>query len=174
MHSALWGDMHYRILGKNPDGSLRYEGGWQNNRPSAMHPKYRFVENIFEELDAPGEWFHNEKTSTLFFMPPPGVDLKTAVVEVVQLAHLVEFDGSAEKPVKYRHAARPDFSSRDADIHGKSRANPAFRLDGLSWRRGFVQRRGELRPSRTAISTNSAATLFLSTITTGASPCVAV
>ncbi len=121
MHNALWGDMHYRILGKNPEGSLRYEGGWQNNRPSAMHPQFRFVENIFEELDAPGEWFHNESNLTLYFMPPPGLDLKTAVVESVQLAQLVEFVGSPEKPVKcvtlrgltFRHATRTFMDNRE-------------------------------------------------------------
>ena len=76
MHSALWGDMHYRILGKNPDGSLRYEGGWQNNRPSAMHPQYRFVENIFEELDAPASGFTTRKLQRCSSMPPPGLDLE--------------------------------------------------------------------------------------------------
>ncbi|MBM4155420.1 MAG: signaling protein [Lentisphaerae bacterium] len=28
-----------------------------------MHKDFRMVENIFEELDAPGEWFHDAKTS---------------------------------------------------------------------------------------------------------------
>jgi len=67
MHEALWGDMHWRILGKQADGTLDYEGGWQNNRPSPMHPEFRFVENIREELDAPGEWFHDAETGTLSF-----------------------------------------------------------------------------------------------------------
>lgn len=136
MHRALWGDMHYRILGKNPDGSLRYEGGWQNNRPSGMHPKFRFVENIFEELDAPGEWFHNQKTSTLYFMPPPGLNLDTAVIETVQLAHLVEFNGSAERPAKFvtlrgltfRHAARTFMENRE----------PILRSDWTVYRGGAV------------------------------------
>jgi hypothetical protein len=136
MHSSLWGDMHYRILGKNGNGSLRYEGGWQNNRPSAMHPKYRFVENIFEELDAPGEWYHNEKASKLYFFPPSGLDLKTAMVEVVQLAHLIEFNGSAEKPVKFvtlrgltfRHARRTFMENRE----------PILRSDWTVYRGGTV------------------------------------
>ena len=52
-----------------PDNKITYEGGWQNNRPMGMHDS-RFVENIFEELDAPGEWFLNRKTGTLYFYPP--------------------------------------------------------------------------------------------------------
>jgi hypothetical protein len=30
MHKQCWGGYHYRVTGKNPDGSLAYEGGWQN------------------------------------------------------------------------------------------------------------------------------------------------
>ncbi len=90
MHLHEWGDFHYRITGKDAQGNVTYEGGWQNNRRMGMHAKYRMVENIFEELDAPGEWFHDAKTGTLYFCPPPGTDLATATVEVVCLRHLVE------------------------------------------------------------------------------------
>ncbi|WP_217220442.1 hypothetical protein [Mucilaginibacter paludis] len=51
LHSARWGDMHYVITGKDSGGLPTLEGGWQNNRRSAMHEKYRYVENVFEELD---------------------------------------------------------------------------------------------------------------------------
>ena len=57
MHRHDWGDFHYLITGKNKKGELTMEGGWQNNRQSGLHPDNRMVENIFEELDAPGEWF---------------------------------------------------------------------------------------------------------------------
>jgi len=59
MHTSRWGGYHYRITGKNDQGGITYEGGWQNNRQMGMHKNYRMVENIFEELDAPNEWFHN-------------------------------------------------------------------------------------------------------------------
>ena len=55
MHASDWGDIHYQIVGKNKNNTLQLEGGWQNNRPSAGHVQNRMVENIFEELDAPGE-----------------------------------------------------------------------------------------------------------------------
>lgn len=114
MHAHRWGGYHYRITGKDAQGDVTYEGGWQNNRQMGMHKDYRMVENIFEELDAPGEWFHDRKTSTLYFQPEPGTDLAAVKVEVVRLRHLVEFQGSMEKPVKHitlqgftvRHAAR--------------------------------------------------------------------
>lgn len=114
MHRKSWGGYHYRITGRKADGEVEYEGGWQNNRQMGMHEKYRMVENIFEELDAPGEWFHDAKTSTLYYKPERDVDLSNASVEVVRLRHLVEFSGSMESPVRFislqgftiRHAAR--------------------------------------------------------------------
>lgn len=61
MHKHDWGDFHYRITGKNEKGELQLEGGWQNNRPMGIHNENRMVENIFEELDAPGEWYYDKK-----------------------------------------------------------------------------------------------------------------
>lgn len=136
MHSALWGDMHWFIKGKNQDGSLNFEGGWQNNRPSQMHPVYRMVENIFEELDAPGEWFYDSKESKLYYFPEFQTDLRKAKVEIVRLRHLIEFKGSKEKPVKsiqlkgfvFRHAARTFMDNKE----------PLLRSDWTVYRGGAV------------------------------------
>lgn len=121
MHRSQWGGYHYRIAGKKANGEVAYEGGWQNNRQMGMHKDFRMVENIFEELDAPGEWFHNAKTSTLYYMPEEGVDLNSAAVEVVRLRHLIEFQGSESAPVKHitfqgfvvRHAARTFMDTKE-------------------------------------------------------------
>ena len=75
IHNAEWGDFHYLIKAKAGD-SLVLEGGWQNNRPAPMHREYRFVENIFEELDAPGEWYYNSKTA----LPPNPVNTQLLIV----------------------------------------------------------------------------------------------
>ena len=101
MQAALWGSLHYRILGTKADGKLELEGGWQHNRPDkGPHKDFRFVENIFEELDAPGEWFHDAKADLIYFYPPKELDLQTAKVESVKLRHLIEFVGTKEHPVK--------------------------------------------------------------------------
>lgn len=136
MHSSLWGDMHWIIKGKNADGTLNYEGGWQNNRPSPMHPVYRIVENIFEELDAPGEWFFDASKHLLYYIPEPGTDLKTAKVEIVRLKHLIEFNGTKEEPVKsvqlegfvFRHAARTFMDNKE----------PLLRSDWTVYRGGAI------------------------------------
>ncbi|OWK36039.1 PDZ domain-containing protein [Fimbriiglobus ruber] len=136
MHASEWGGYHFVITGKKDDGTVTYEGGWQNNRPSAMHGRFRFVENIFEELDAPGEWFLDRKTNTLYFYPPAGVQLATAQIEAVRLRHLVEFRGTAEAPVRFvnlrgltfRHAARTFMDNKE----------PLVRSDWTTYRGGAV------------------------------------
>ena len=136
MHPALWGDFTWRITGKDADGEVRLEGGWQNNRGAAAHPQIRFVENIFEELDAPGEWFINSKTHTLYFYPAAGIDLETAVVEATRLRTLVEFRGDEARPVKwmtlrglvFRQAARTVMDTRE----------PLLRSDWAIYRGGAV------------------------------------
>jgi hypothetical protein len=136
MHSALWGDMHWIIKGKNTDGQLNYEGGWQNNRPSKMHPVYRIAENIIEELDDPGEWFYNAKEHRLYYIPEEGTDLKTAKVEIVRLRHLIEFSGTKVNPVKFvqlkgfifRHTARTFMDNKE----------PLLRSDWTVYRGGAI------------------------------------
>jgi hypothetical protein len=136
MQREMWGDFHYLIAGKDANGNLIYEGGWQNNRQMGMHDKYRFVENIFEELDAPGEWYLDEKASTLYFYPPKGLNLGKATVEAVRLRQLIEFRGTARSPVRFitlkgltfRHAARTFMENRE----------PLLRSDWTIYRGGAI------------------------------------
>lgn len=136
MHLHEWGDFHYLITGKDAEGRLAYEGGWQNNRRMGMHAEYRFVENIFEELDAPGEWFLDAKTSTLYCQPPAGLDLAAAIVEGVRLRHLIEINGTEANPVEFislrgltfRHATRTFMDNKE----------PLLRSDWTTYRGGAV------------------------------------
>jgi Right handed beta helix region len=136
MHRAQWGGYHYRITGKDEKGEVTYVGGWQNNRPMGMHRDWRYVENIFEELDAPGEWFHDPKAGLLYYKPADGVDLAKATVEVVRLRNLVEFRGTPQDPVRevtlrgftFRHAARTFMDVKE----------PLLRSDWTIYRGGAV------------------------------------
>lgn len=120
LHSSEWGGMHYRITGKSDDNRISFEGGWQNNRPAGMH-EIRFVENLFEELDAPGEWFLDSNKNILYFYPPPGLDLAHATVEGVQHRHLLEFQGNEKEPIHhltikgitFRHASRTFMENKE-------------------------------------------------------------
>lgn len=99
MHSHDWGDFHFRIAGAE-SGKLKLEGGWQNNRRSGLHRQNRMVENIFEELDAPGEWFYDTADGLLYYYPLPGEDPAGALFEAARLKHLVELRGTSQNPVR--------------------------------------------------------------------------
>ncbi len=136
LHANDWGDFHYRIIGVDDKGNAKLEGGWQNNRRTGMHKQHRFVENVFEELDAPGEWYHDAAMKRLYFYPPKDVDLKKATVETAGLRHLVEFRGTRDKPVRFvvlkgftfTHAARTFMDNRE----------PLLRSDWTIYRGGAV------------------------------------
>jgi len=136
LHGAEWGGMHYLITGKGPDNKLTYQGGWQNNRPSGMHQQHRFVENIFEELDAVNEWFLDSKKHLLYFCPPPGLDLGKATLEAARLEHIVELRGTQQAPVRFvsfhglsfRHAARTFMQTKE----------PLLRSDWTIYRGGAL------------------------------------
>jgi hypothetical protein len=136
MHKHMWGDFHYVITGKDAKNDVTYAGGWQNNRRLGIHDQIRFVENIAEELDAPGEWFLNPRTRLLSFVLPVGVDPIRADVEGVRLRHLVEFRGEGTRPVAFvtlkgfvfRHAARTFMENRE----------PLLRSDWTIYRGGAI------------------------------------
>ena len=100
MHSGEWGGFHYEVTKTNKDGTLELKAGHQNNRPSEMHHKYRMVENVFEELDSPGEWYLNKENQQLYYWPVDELAVNDAVLEGVTLKHLVEIKGAENNPVK--------------------------------------------------------------------------
>jgi len=122
LHEGRWGSKHYEVTGASKDGELRLRGGWQENRGGGFDPYYRggfheaflFVENLFEELDAPGEWYFDRSSNTLYCKPPEGVDLDEAEVVVAALEELIVLEGTAADPVhdvhfeglRFRHTAR--------------------------------------------------------------------
>ena len=136
MHPSLWGGFTWRITGKDQNGDIIKEGGWQNNRGGSVHKEIRFVENIFEELDAPHEWYLDRKSHTLYYYPPDSLDLAKATVECTCLRSLVEFRGTEEKPVRFvtlrgftfRHAARTMMETKE----------PLLRTDWAIYRGGAV------------------------------------
>ena len=146
MHRSRWGGYHYRITGKDDKGEVTYEGGWQNNRQMGMHKELRMVENVFEELDAAGEWFHDTAERSLYFKPAAaagenvGATLRRATIEVVRLPHLIEFNGSRTEPVRFitlqgfamQHAARTFMETKE----------PLLRSDWTIYRGGALKLTG--------------------------------
>lgn len=121
LQASLWGSLHYRVTGCNADGSLAMEGGWQIDRDQPMNESYCFAEGVFEELDAPGEWFLDEAASTLYFYPPSHVELKSAMVDIVRLIDLIEIGAEQEvitrgismRGLTFRHTQRTFMQTRE-------------------------------------------------------------
>ncbi|TDE11330.1 PDZ domain-containing protein [Dyadobacter psychrotolerans] len=136
LHKHEWGGYHYKVTGKETDGKLKLEGGYQNNRQMGMHDKYRFVENVFEELDTAGEWYFNKQEKMLYLYPSDGQDLSKSRFHSPQLRHLFEFRGSAKTPVKniglrgfeFAHLMRTFMETRE----------PLLRSDWAIYRGGTV------------------------------------
>lgn len=99
LHNAEWGDFHYKITGKAANDSLLMDGGWQNNRPAPIHAEHRFVEHIFEELDASQEWYYDQETGWLYLLPSPEMDKTSTRFTCSALNELIVLSGSRGAPV---------------------------------------------------------------------------
>jgi hypothetical protein len=58
-----------------------------------------YIENAFEVLDDPGEWYLDRPNKTVYYIPRPGENMSTAEVIAPGLERLLEIRGSLDKPV---------------------------------------------------------------------------
>ena len=101
-HARNWGNFQFRI--GNIDTAKRTiqfsDGGWQAQRRErgvggkGRHGSPFYIDNIFEELDAPFEWYHDSEADIIYFKPPAGMDLSTVDVEAAVLNRLIEVEGA--------------------------------------------------------------------------------
>lgn len=61
-----------------------------------------FIQNVLDALDAPGEWYVDYATGTLYFRPPGG-KVADGDVFVPVVENLVEISGADSQPVRYLH-----------------------------------------------------------------------
>ncbi|QNL50604.1 PDZ domain-containing protein [Olivibacter sp. SDN3] len=143
LHSGRWGGFHYKVVGRRDNGTLQLTGGQQNNRPSPMHETYRYVENVFEELDSPQEWYLDTAARTLYYYPAPEEDPGKLHFEVSQLENIITLEGSEQDPIHdiiiegihFMHTA-PTFMKT---------AEPLLRSDWTIYRQGAVKIEGAER-----------------------------
>jgi PDZ domain/Right handed beta helix region len=136
LHSGEWGGFHYRITGKDIEGKLLMDGGWQNNRPSPLHKEFRFVENIFEELDAPGEWYYNHKERILYYYPLTKSEIQNATFEVSRLKSLIAITGSEANPLSNIRISNIKFAHTKRTLMEKH--EPLLRSDWMLHRSGAI------------------------------------
>lgn len=136
LHAHEWGGFHYRITGVDSEGNLQMEGGWQNNRPSKMHEKYRFVENIFEELDAPGEWWLDKTKHILYYYPPQSIAITKATLQVAQFKNTIELKGTESQPLRHIQIKGLRFAHNERSFMDTK--EPLLRSDWTIYRGGAV------------------------------------
>jgi hypothetical protein len=100
IQNQLWGGIDYIITDKSAGNVITKQWVGDNNRGGDLNMKYRMVENIFEELDVPGEWYYKKGTGQLFFYPPVGVNPNTTTIELATLEELFKIIGTASTKVK--------------------------------------------------------------------------
>jgi hypothetical protein len=113
LHDMRWGSEHFVIKGTS-GGTLDLGDPLCNARPSGMLDGSQVVENVFDELDVPGEWYFDREAGVLYFYPPEGADLASGVIELAGLERIVEFTGTSTSKVewltldgfRYAHTAR--------------------------------------------------------------------
>jgi parallel beta helix pectate lyase-like protein/glycosyl hydrolase family 141 len=107
--ASYWGNLQWKIKAVDFDSHSIWfaDGGQQigakwSNHPATVNEKSRFfIDNVFEELDTPGEWFLDTKKNLLYYYPESGIDLRSALIEVPLLEHAIEFCGTQSEPVEH-------------------------------------------------------------------------
>ncbi|SDD48066.1 Ig-like domain (group 2) [Paenibacillus sp. UNCCL117] len=83
--------------------------GYVTIRPSVVNPWY--VENAYELLDEPGEWYLDRSTDTFYYKPRPGESLNTAEVVAPVIEELMKLEGTTlDTPVDGIHFEGLTFS----------------------------------------------------------------
>jgi hypothetical protein len=76
------------------DNSTRHTFGTAIDTPT-------YIENAYELLDQPGEWYLNRSTGTLYYLPRASEDLSAAIVVAPALETLVEGAGTTVNPIHH-------------------------------------------------------------------------
>ncbi|WP_457421173.1 hypothetical protein [Roseateles sp. P5_E7] len=135
LHGYQWGGLQVPILGKKPDGSLDYGEQVGNNRAMPPSDRDRYVENVLEELDAPGEWFHDRKDGWLYFKPLAGAKPSARGFRAGVHEALIRIEGRGEavKHVRVQHII-----FRETEPTFLKATEPLLRSDWKFYRVGAV------------------------------------
>ncbi|MFB6720886.1 discoidin domain-containing protein [Kribbella sp. NPDC056345] len=137
--NSRWGWMHYRCPVQSVDGTKVtmqqpcYKNANLHEGQEIQNPTW--IENAYELLDAPGEWYLDKSTGDVYFLGP---NPATATVVVPQVQDLVNVTGTLTEPVQnirfdgitFSYSTWLDPSSDDGMVEGQA----GFRINGPDWR----------------------------------------
>lgn len=102
-----------------------------------------YVENAYEMIDTPGEWYLNQQTGWLYYLPKPGEDMATADVTMPILDTVVSVQGTLDNPVHnirfkgitfaYTGWTRPNDNDGFAEVQANFHLIGTGGIWGLPW-----------------------------------------
>jgi len=102
MHCNDWGSVSFTVSGRTNNAlDLHYVGDSNRGQDCGLSVGNAgrvgpvMVENVKEELDAPGEWYYDSNSGQLLYYPPDGTDLSTATVETAEQDQLITLTGAS-------------------------------------------------------------------------------
>lgn len=97
MAQPCWDNSNDRVMRTDGSGRTAELVGPESLGNSEV-PAY--AENAYELLTQPGQWYLDQASSTVYYIPRPGENLSQADVEVPVLQTLVQGQGTATAPVR--------------------------------------------------------------------------
>ena len=93
MAQPCWNNSTKRVMLPNGARTANLVG------PMSVGKRPSYVENAFELLGTPGQWYFDRSASTIYYVPRRGENLLHADVEVPVLQSLVTIKGTASQPI---------------------------------------------------------------------------
>ena len=119
-----WGNWIFKIDKRiNENRTVTFSrGGFQEARGSERGAEW-FVENIFEELDSPGEWFLNFEGKHIFYyangsLPSEGVGTSLDEVIIIEGSQLTPVTNFTIANIRFAHTAPTFMKDYEATLSG--------------------------------------------------------
>ena len=98
-HCQYWGNWQFAVDDRDEEANtIKWSyGGFQEARGCDFGREW-YIENIFEELDAPGEWFYDEAEKKLYLYPNGTDDIPSSGFGTA-MEQLLSIRGSIDRPV---------------------------------------------------------------------------
>lgn len=84
----------------NPESKIQFEHPWPSPVTTPGRESAFYLTNAIELLDQPGEWFHDIKTSKLYYYPLVGEEITEVEIVIPAVETLVQIEGTLDRPVE--------------------------------------------------------------------------
>jgi parallel beta-helix repeat protein len=108
----------------------------------SMRPAPYYVENVFEALERPGEFYYHRATGRIYYIPRPGEEMTTAeVIMPREVAHLIQFKGQPEagRFVEYIQLSGLTFTHTEAKRPLRDWPGDSWRVSGSITAPGAIE-----------------------------------